>query len=80
MARQDVVKEWVYWTDDRTAQEFMDHGRADWHPTIGAAVDAYVVEIPGWDCAWAGLTSEDLEEIRDVLLSSLFFTRGVEWM
>ena len=28
-------------------QEFMNLSRAQGHPTIGAAVDAYVVEIPG---------------------------------
>jgi hypothetical protein len=49
MAHQNVVKEWVYWTDDLTAQEFMDRSRAEGHPTIGAAVDAYVAEIPGLD-------------------------------
>jgi len=79
VARQDLIKDWVYWTDDLTAQEFMDRGRSDGHPTIGAAVDAYVVEIPGLDRAWAGLNAEELEEIRDVLMSYLFLTRGVEW-
>ena len=79
MAHQDLVKEWVYWTDDLTAQEFMDRSRAQGHPTIGSAVDAYVVEIPGLDRAWAGLNAEELEEIRDVLMSYLFLTRGVEW-
>jgi len=49
------------------------------HPTIGAAVDAPVVEIPGLDRAWAGLNAEELEEIRDVLMSYLFLTRGTEW-
>jgi hypothetical protein len=28
---------------------------------------------------WAGLNAEELEEIRDVLMSSLFLTRGVAW-
>jgi hypothetical protein len=28
MAHQDLVKEWVYWTDDLTAQEFMNLSRA----------------------------------------------------
>jgi len=79
MAHQDLVKEWVYWTDDLTAQEFMDRSRADGHPTIGAAVDAYVVEITGLDPAWAGLNAEELEEIRDVLMSYLFLTRELEW-
>jgi hypothetical protein len=79
MMHQELVKDWVYWTDDLTAQEFMDHSRAEEHPTIGAAVDAYVVEIPGLDPAWAGLNAEELEEIRDVLMSYLFLTRGVEW-
>ena len=79
MAHQDLVKEWVYWTDDLTAQEFMDLSRVQGHPTIGAAVDAYVVEIPGLDRAWAGLNAEELEEIRDVLMSYLFLTRSLEW-
>ena len=67
------------WTDDLTAQEFMDRSRAEGHTTIGTAMDAYVVEIPGPDRAWAGLNAEELEEIRDVLMSYLFLTRGVEW-
>jgi hypothetical protein len=68
MAHQDLVKEWVYWTDDLTVQEFMDRSRAQGHATIGAAVDAYLVEIPGLDRMWAGLNAEELEEIRDVLM------------
>ncbi len=79
MAHQDLVKEWVYWTGNLTAQEFMDRSRAEGHPTVGSAVDAYVVEIPGLDRAWAGLNAEELEEIRDVLMSYLFLTREVEW-
>jgi hypothetical protein len=46
---------------------------------LGAAVGAYVVEIPGLDPAWAGLNVEELEEIRDVLISYLFLTRDEEW-
>jgi hypothetical protein len=76
MAHQDLVKTWVYWTDDLTAQEFMDTRRAEGHATIGAAVDACVVEIPGLDRAWAGLNAEELEEIRDVLMSYLHHTRN----
>jgi hypothetical protein len=79
MAHQDLVKDWVYWTDDLTAQEFMDRSRAQGHPTIGAAVDGYVVEIPGLHRAWAGLNAKALEEIRDVLMSYLFLIRNVEW-
>jgi hypothetical protein len=79
MSHQDWVKEWVYWTDDLTAQEFMDRSRAQGHPTIGAAVDAYVVEIPGIDHSWARLNAEELEEIRDSLISYLFLTHGTEW-
>jgi hypothetical protein len=45
-----------------------------------AAVDAAVVEIAGLDRAWAGVNAEELEEIRDVLMSYLFLTRGVEWI
>jgi hypothetical protein len=79
MAHQDLVKEWVYWTDDLMAQEFMERSRAEGHPTLGAAVDADVVEIPGPDRTWAGLNAEELEEIRDLLMSYLFLTRGAEW-
>ncbi len=79
MIHQNLVKDWVYWTDDLTAQEFMDRSRSVGHSTIGAAVDAYVVEIPGLDPAWAGLNAEELEEIRDLLMSYLFLTHGVEW-
>jgi hypothetical protein len=43
------------------------------------AVDAYVVEIPGLDRAWAELNAEELEDIRDVLMSYLFLTRELEW-
>jgi hypothetical protein len=57
----------------------MDRSRAEGHATIGAAVDAYVIEIPGLDRAWAGLKAKELEEIRDVLMSYLHVTRGVEW-
>jgi hypothetical protein len=55
----------------------MDSSRAAGHPTIGAAVDAYVLEIPGLDRAWAGLNAEELEEIRDMRMSYLFLTRGI---
>jgi len=79
MAHQDLLKEWAYWMDDLTAQEFMDRSRAAGHPTIGAAVGVYVVEIPGLDRAWAGHNAEELEEIRDTLMSYLFLTRGEEW-
>jgi hypothetical protein len=57
----------------------MDRSRAQGHATIDAAVDAYVVEIPGLDRAWARLNAEELEEIRDVVMSYLHLTRGVEW-
>lgn len=79
MVLPGMVDAWNYWTGDLTTQEFMNLSRAQGHPTIGAAVDAYVVEIPGLDRAWAGLNAEELEEIRDVLMSYLFLTRGVEW-
>jgi hypothetical protein len=61
MAHQDLVEEWVYWTEDLTAQEFMNLSRAQGHPTIGAAVDAYVIEISGLDRAFAGMNAEELE-------------------
>jgi len=47
----------------------MDLSRTQGHPTISSAVDAYVVESPGLDRAWAGLNTEELEEIRDLLMS-----------
>jgi hypothetical protein len=53
--------------------------RAQGHPTIGAAVDAYVVEIPGMWREWAGLNAEELEEIWGALMAYLHLTRGVEW-
>jgi hypothetical protein len=79
MAHQDVVTNWAYWTDDLTTQAFMNLRRVQGHLTIGAAVDAYAVENPGLDRAWAGLNAEDVEEIRDVLMPYLFLTRGAEW-
>jgi hypothetical protein len=57
----------------------MNLSRAQGHPTIGAAVDAYVVEIPGMAREWAGLHAEELEDIRDVLMSFLHLTRDVDW-
>jgi hypothetical protein len=71
--------EWNEWTDLCDPQEFMNLSRAQGHATIGAAMDAYVVEIPELDRAWAGLNAEELEEIRAVLMSYLVLTRGVEW-
>jgi hypothetical protein len=58
----------------------MNLSRAQGYLTIGVAVDAYVVEIPGLDRAWAGLNAEELEEIRNVLMSYLHLTRGTEWI
>jgi len=57
----------------------VDTGRAHGHPTPGAAVDAYVVEIPGMWREWAGLDAEELEDIRDVPTSYLHLTQGIEW-
>jgi hypothetical protein len=79
MVLPGIVDEWNYWTDACDPQEFMNLSRAQGHPTIGAAVDAYVVEIPGLDRAWAALNAEELEEIRDMLMSYLFLARSVEW-
>jgi hypothetical protein len=79
MVRQGIVDAWNYWTNSRTAQQFMDTGRARGRETIGAAVDAHVVEIPGMRRDWAELNAEELEDIRDVLMSYLHLTRGVEW-
>jgi hypothetical protein len=53
------VDEWNYWTDACDPQEFMNLSPAQWHPTIDAAVDAYVVDIPGIDSVWAGLNAEE---------------------
>jgi hypothetical protein len=79
MVLPGIVDEWNYWTDACDPQEFMNLSRAQGHPTIGAAVDAYVVEVPGLDRAWVGLNAEELEGIRDSLMSYLFLTRGAEW-
>jgi hypothetical protein len=57
----------------------MDISQAQAKATIGAAVDAYVVELSGMSHEWAGLTAEELEDIRDLLLSYLHLTRGVDW-
>ena len=67
------------WTDCTDPQDFMDQGRAHGHATIGAAVDAYVVELTGMHRAWAGLNAEELEEIRDILMSYLSLTRRIAW-
>jgi len=79
MVRQGIIDAWEYWTNDCPAQEFMDTSRAQGYPTIGAAVDAYVVEIQGMWREWTGLNAEEPEEIRVVLMSYLFLTRGLEW-
>jgi hypothetical protein len=57
---QDLVNEWVYWTDGLTAQGFMDCNWSEGHSIIGAAVDAYVAESPGLNRAGAGLSAEEL--------------------
>ena len=79
MVLPGIVEEWNYWTDFSNPQRFMDDYRACGRGTIGAAVDAYVVAIPGLDPVWAGLNAEGLEEIRNLLMSYLHLTRGVEW-
>lgn len=79
MARQGIADAWNYWTGACAAQTFLDIGRAHGDETIGAAVDAFVVELPGVRREWAGLDAEELEDIRDVLMSYLHLTRGVEW-
>jgi hypothetical protein len=56
----------------------MNLTRTQGHLTIGAVVDVYEVEIQGLDHAWAGLNAEELEEVRDALMSFLHLTRGVE--
>jgi hypothetical protein len=57
----------------------MNLNRVHGHPTTGSAVDAYVVDIPGMNRAWAGLNAEQWEEIRPVLMARLFLTCGAEW-
>ena len=74
-----MVDAWNIWTDFAWLQDFIDESRRQGHQTIGAAVDAYVVEIPGMCREWAGLTAEELEDIKDALMSYLFLTGGVEW-
>jgi hypothetical protein len=79
MVLPGIVEAWNHWTDFSDPQNFMDQSRAHGYETIGAAVDAYVVEMTGMHREWAGLNAEELEEIRDVLMSYLFLTRGVAW-
>jgi hypothetical protein len=79
MVRKGIIDAWDDWTNFCPAQEFMDTGRAQGHPTIGAAVDAYFVEIPGMWREWAGLNADELEEIRGVLMSYFHLTRGIDW-
>jgi hypothetical protein len=79
MVHQDLIDAWNHWTASCNTQQFMDRSRAHGHETIGAAVDAYVVELPGLSREWAGLNAEELEDIRDVLMSYLHLTQGVDW-
>jgi hypothetical protein len=51
MVRHGIIDAWHHWTNICPAQEFMDISQAQGHPTIGSAVDAHVVEIPGM---WRG--------------------------
>ena len=79
MVLPGIVEAWNHWTDFSDPQDFMGQTRAHVYETIGAAVDAHVVEMTGMHREWAGLNAEELEEIRDVLMSYLFLTRGIEW-
>ncbi len=79
MVNQAFRDAWNTWTDNCSPQEFMNLGRATGHSTIGAAVDAYVIDIQSIHPEWAGLNAEELEDIRDVLMSYLFVTRSIEW-
>ena len=79
MVLPGIVNAWNGWTDFTNPQDFMNRSRDYGHATIGEAVDAYVVEIMGMHSEWAGLNAEELEEIRNVLMSYLFLTRGVKW-
>jgi hypothetical protein len=79
MVRKGTEDAWNLWTNYRSVQEFMDMSRAGGHETIGAAVDTYVVEIPGLRRNWAGLNAEELENVRDVMMSYLHLTRGTGW-
>jgi hypothetical protein len=54
MVLPGIVDAWNCWTDACDSQEFMSLSRAQEHPTIDAAVDAYVLEIPGLGSAWGG--------------------------
>jgi hypothetical protein len=47
MVLPGIVDAWNGWTDFTDPQDFMDRSRARGHATIGAAVDAYVIEITG---------------------------------
>lgn len=53
----------AYW---RNIWRWISHTRISGRATISAAVDGYVVEIPGLRSEWAGLNAEELEDIRDL--------------
>lgn len=71
---------WNNWIVNCSLQEFVNIGHATGHPTIGAAVGIYVVDIQGIHLEWAELNAEELEDIRDVLMSYLFVIRGGMWV
>jgi hypothetical protein len=79
MVLAGITHAWNHWTDFADPQDFMNSHRALGQGTIGAAVDAHVVEITGMHHEWAGLNAAELEEIRNALMSYLFLTRGIEW-
>jgi len=56
-------------TGECTVQTFMDVGRSHGHETIGAAMEAFVVELTGARRKWARLNAEELEHIRNMLMS-----------
>jgi hypothetical protein len=80
MVSQVLVDAWSYWAESRSPEEFMDHSRAQGYSTIGAAADGYVVELTGLHQEWAGLNAEELEEIRDLMMSYLHAQEAGEFI
>ena len=77
MVGSGIEDAWNHWTDfPKLAGVYGHEPGAGGHETIGSAVDAYVVAIPGLRRDWADLNAEELEDIRDVLMSYLHLKQG----
>jgi len=66
---------------DELAHRAVSHGHRPcaWARDYRRRCGRVRVEIPGMRRDWAGLNAEELEDIRDVLMSYLHLTRGGEW-